>query len=132
MAAVTPDVADVVALEEKKKLRKSFGLLDMIFYTLATILGLDTLGAVSSQGGQVLSWLIISAVTFLIPYGLLVSELGTAFPQEGGMYGWCKMAGGGFFAALGAMLYWISNPFVVARWYTLGYSDCGHQNPLVQ
>lgn len=110
MAAVTPDVANVVALEEKKKLRKSFGLLDMIFYTLATILGLDTLGAVSSQGGQVLSWLLISAVTFLIPYGLLVSELGTTFPQEGGMYGWCKMAGGGFYAALGAMLYWISNP----------------------
>ncbi len=110
MAAVTPDVANVVALEEKKKLRKSFGLLDMIFYTLATILGLDTLGAVSSQGGQVLSWLLISAVTFLIPYGLLVSELGTTFPQEGGMYEWCKMAGGRFYAALGAMLYWISNP----------------------
>ena len=110
MAAVTPDVANVVALEEKKKLRKSFGLLDMIFYTLATILGLDTLGAVSSQGGQVLSWLLISAVTFLVPYGLLVSELGTTFPQEGGMYEWCKMAGGGFYAALGAMLYWISNP----------------------
>ncbi len=110
MASITPDVANVVALEEKKKLRKSFGLLDMIFYTLATILGLDTLGAVSSQGGQVLSWLLISAVTFLIPYGLLVSELGTAFPQEGGMYGWCKMAGGRFYAALGAMLYWISNP----------------------
>jgi len=110
MATITPDVANVVALEEKKKLRKSFGLLDMIFYTLATILGLDTLGAVSSQGGQVLSWLLISAITFLIPYGLLVSELGTAFPQEGGMYGWCKMAGGSFYAALGAMLYWISNP----------------------
>ena len=110
MAAITPDVANVVALEEKKKLRKSFALFDMIFYTLATLLGLDTLGAASSQGGQVLSWLIISAVTFLIPYGLLVAELGTAFPQEGGMYEWCKLAGGRFYAALGAMLYWISNP----------------------
>jgi len=110
MAAITPDVANLVTLEEKKKLRKSFRLLDMIFYTLATILGLDTLGAVSSQGGQVLSWLLISAVTFLVPYGLLISELGTAFPQEGGMYGWCKMAGGNFYAALGATMYWISNP----------------------
>lgn len=110
MAAITPNTATSAALEEKKKLQKSFNLSDMIFYTVATLLGLDTLGAVSSQGGQVLPWLIISAITFLAPYGLLVSELGTAFPQEGGPYEWCKMAGGGFYAALASMLYWISNP----------------------
>ncbi len=110
MAAVTPDTTTSAALEEKKKLQKSFKLTDMIFYTVATLLGLDTLGAVSSQGGQVLPWLIISAITFLVPYALLVSELGTTFPQEGGPYEWCKMAGGRFYAAVASMLYWISNP----------------------
>src|SRR5215475_1953025 len=29
------------------------------------------------------------------------------------MYEWCKLAGGGFFAYFGAMLYWISNPLWV-------------------
>ncbi len=104
------EVTTSATLEEKKKLRKEFKIFDMIFIVIAAIVGLDTLGAVSSNGGQALTWLLISAVTFFLPYGLLTAELGTTFPQEGGVYEWCKMAGGRYFAALAAMLYWISNP----------------------
>src|SRR5579864_2107852 len=104
------EVTSSATLEEKKKLRREFGYLDMIFYTLAALIGLDTIGAFSSNGAQALTWLVISAITFLFPYALLTAELGSTFTQEGGMYEWCKMAGGRFFAALGAMLYWVSNP----------------------
>ncbi len=104
------EVTTSATLEEKKKLRKEFKIFDMIFITIAAVIGLDTLGAVSSSGGQVLTWLLISAVTFLLPYGLLTAELGTTFPQEGGVYEWCKMAGGRYFAALASLLYWMSNP----------------------
>jgi amino acid transporter len=107
------EVTSSATLEEKKKLRKEFRFFDMIFYTIAALIGIDTLGAVSSQGGQALTWLLISAVTFLLPYGLLTAELGSTFTQEGGMYEWCKLAGGRFFASFGAMLYWISNPLWV-------------------
>ncbi len=107
------EVTSQATLEEKKKLRKEFRYFDMIFYTVAALIGIDTLGAVSSQGGQALTWLLISAVTFLLPYGLLTAELGSTFTQEGGMYEWCKLAGGRFFASFGAMLYWISNPLWV-------------------
>ena len=104
------EVTSQATLEEKKKLRKEFNYLDMIFYTVAALIGIDTLGAVSSNGGQALTWLLISAVTFFLPYGLLTAEIGSTFTKEGGMYEWCKLAGGRFFASLGAMLYWISNP----------------------
>lgn len=104
------EVTTSATLEEKKKLRKEFRIFDMIFIVVAGIIGLDTLGAVSSNGGQALTWLFISAITFFLPYGLLCAELGTTFPQEGGVYEWCKMAGGRYFAALASMLYWISNP----------------------
>jgi amino acid transporter len=107
------EVTTSATLEEKKKLRKEFRIFDMIFITIAAIIGIDTLGAVSSSGAQALTWLLISAITFLIPYGLLTAELGTTFSQEGGVYEWCKMAGGRYFASLGAMLYWISNPLWV-------------------
>jgi amino acid transporter len=107
------EVTTSATLEEKKKLRKEFKAFDMIFITIAGIIGIDTLGAVSSNGGQALTWLFISAITFLIPYALLTAELGTTFTQEGGVYEWCKMAGGRYFASLGAMLYWISNPLWV-------------------
>jgi len=100
-------------LAEKKKLRKEFRYFDMIFYTVAAIIGIDTLGAVSSNGPQAFTWLLISAVIFLIPYGLLAAELGSTFTQEGGVYEWCKLAFGRPFAAMGAMLYWISNPLWV-------------------
>ncbi len=107
------EVTTEATLQEKKKLRKEFRIFDMIFITIAAIIGIDTLGAVTSSGGQALFWLLISAITFLIPYGLLTAELGSTFTQEGGVYEWCKMAGGRFFAALAAMLYWISNPLWV-------------------
>jgi amino acid transporter len=103
-------VTSSAVLEEKLKLRKEFKYLDMIFYTLAALIGLDTIGAFASYGAQSLTWLVISAITFLVPYALLTAELGSTFTQEGGMYEWCKMAGGRFFAALAAMMYWVSNP----------------------
>jgi amino acid transporter len=107
------EVTTSATLQEKKKLRKEFRFFDMIFYTVAAIIGIDTLGAITTNGGQAFTWLLISAVTFLLPYGLLTAELGSTFTQEGGVYEWCKMAGGRFFASLGAMLYWISNPLWV-------------------
>ncbi len=107
------EVTTSATIEEKKKLRKEFNYFDMIFYTVAAIIGIDTLGAVSVSGGQALTWLLISAVTFLLPYGLLTSEIGSTFTQEGGVYEWCKLAGGRIFASFAAMLYWISNPLWV-------------------
>ena len=106
-------VTTQAALAEKKKLRKELRFFDLIFFSVAAIIGLDTLGAFAANGAQALTWLLISSVTFLLPYGLLTAELGSAFPQEGGVYEWCKLAGGRFFACLAAMLYWISNPLWV-------------------
>src|SRR3989442_8862670 len=104
------EVTTSATLEEKKKLRKEFKIFDMIFITIAAVIGIDTLGAVSSSGAQILTWLLISAVTFLLPYGLLIAELGTTFPQEGGIYEWCKMAGGRYFSAPASFLYLVSHP----------------------
>jgi amino acid transporter len=107
------EITTEATLHEKKKLRKEFRLFDMVFYTIAAILSIDTLGVISANGGQALTWLLISAVTFLLPYALLTAELGSTFTQEGGVYEWCKMACGRFYGSLAATLYWISNPLWV-------------------
>src|SRR5258708_6695909 len=114
------EVTSQATLEEKKKLRKEFNYFDMIFYTLSALIGLDTLGAFSANGEQALTWMVIAAIAFLLPYGLLTAEIGSTFTQEGGMYEWCKLAGGRFFAAIGAMLYWISNPLWVGGSLSVG------------
>ncbi|HZU02059.1 MAG TPA: hypothetical protein VFA10_20470, partial [Ktedonobacteraceae bacterium] len=77
------EITSSATIEEKKKLRKEFRYLDMIFYTVAALIGLDGIGFFASNGAQALTWLIISAITFLFPYGLLTAELGSTFTQEG-------------------------------------------------
>jgi len=114
------EVTTAAALEEKKKLQKGLGYIDMIFFTATALLGLDTLGAFSSNGAQALTWLLISAITFLMPYGLLTAELGSTFTQEGGVYEWCKLAGGRIYAAITATMYWISNPFWLGGTLSVG------------
>ena len=104
----------VAAGEERKKLRRSVGRLDTAFMMLAAIIVLDTLGAVSSYGAQSFTWLIVMIIFFLIPYGLLTAELGTAFPEEGGPYVWVKLAFGRAAAAVVAVMYWVDNPIWLA------------------
>jgi glutamate:GABA antiporter len=104
----------VAASEERKKLRRSVGRLDTAFLMLAAIIVLDMLGAVSSYGAQSFTWLIVLLVFFLVPYGLIVAELGTAFPEEGGPYVWVKMAFGRAAAGVVAVMYWVDNPIWIA------------------
>jgi len=85
-------VAELVA--EKRKLKKSLFRFDMIFFTICAIVALDTIGQSSSYGAQAIFWLVVSGVTFLIPYGLITAELGAAFPTEGATYDWVRLAYG--------------------------------------
>lgn len=92
-------------------LTKSLGRLDLIFFTIAATLSIDTIGAIASNGGgQSLIWGLVIAVTFLVPYAFITAELGSAFPQEGGPYFWVKFAFGRFAAAISTMLWWVTNP----------------------
>ena len=51
-----------MAVEEKKKLQKSLRRFDMLFFTVCALVGLDTLGQVSSWGAQTFTWLVVLAV----------------------------------------------------------------------
>jgi glutamate:GABA antiporter len=104
----------VAASEERRKLRRSVGRFDTAFLMLAAIIVLDTLGAVSSYGAQAFTWLIVMIIFFLVPYGLITAELGSAFPEEGGPYVWVKLAFGRAAAAVVSVMYWVDNPIWLA------------------
>ena len=59
------------------------------------------------------TWLIVLAIVFVLPYALLMAEVGSAFTQEGGPYEWSKMAFGRLQGAIAAVLYWVTNPLWV-------------------
>jgi glutamate:GABA antiporter len=102
-----------LALEEKSKLVKSLRRFDMVFFTVCAFVGLDTLGTVASNGAQGFTWLVVLAIVFVLPYALLMSEVGSAFTQEGGPYEWTKLAFGRLQGAIAAVLYWVTNPLWV-------------------
>src|SRR4051812_15179150 len=123
----------LAAEEEKSKLRKHFGRFDMLFFLICTLVGVDTLGAVASNGAEGFTWMIFLAIFFFVPYALLTAELGAAFTGEGGCYVWTRMAFGRFVAAINTVLYWLSNPVwmggllcitAVETWNTF-YGDLG-------
>src|SRR4051794_25440792 len=106
---IDPSVTEL-SLQEKKKLVKSLRRLDMVGFSVCAFVGLDTLGTVASNGWQGFTWLAILAVLFVLPYALLMSEVGAAFTQEGGPYEWVKLAFGRIHGAITAILYWVTNP----------------------
>jgi amino acid transporter len=110
MAGVT---AGTLVAQEKAKLRKVLRRSDLVLFTACAIVGLDSVAFAAEAGAQAITWLIISMVIFLIPYGMLVAELGSAFPVEGGPYEWVKMSFGRLAGSVTAILYWLSNPIWV-------------------
>lgn len=91
-------------------MKKTLSRLDVLFFLVCTLVGLDTLGSVAAKGAQGFLWLIFLAITFFVPYALLVAELGSTFPQEGGVYLWVRDALGKPIAAVVSVFYWFSNP----------------------
>jgi glutamate:GABA antiporter len=110
-AAYTVD--GTLAVREKSKLRRVLGRFDLVLFTACAIVGLDSIAQAAEAGAQAITWLVISLVLFLIPYGMLTAELGSAFPVEGGPYEWARMAFGRAAGAVTAILYWLSNPLWV-------------------
>jgi amino acid transporter len=96
--------------EQRSRLRQSLRRADVVFFLLCTLVGLDTIGGVAAKGPEGLTWMVILAVVFFLPYGMLVAELGTAFPVEGGPYVWTKLAFGRAVAGVNQVLYWLTNP----------------------
>jgi glutamate:GABA antiporter len=110
VADIAPPVQGRLVLQEKAKLRKVLGRFDLVLFTACAIVGLDSVAFAAQGGAQAITWLVISLVVFLVPYGMLTAELGSTFPVEGGPYEWARMAFGRPAGAVTAVLYWLSNP----------------------
>ncbi|MFL0248918.1 APC family permease [Clostridium neuense] len=87
---------------------KKIKLLDMILFSVCSIVVLDTVGSSSAMGVQGISIWILALILFFIPYGLISAELGSTWPEAGGIYIWTKRAFGDFWGTLVSWLYWIN------------------------
>ena len=97
------------ALAEKPKV---FGLFSMVLFSVSAILVADTVGSSAAMGVQGLGFWIILGLLFFIPYGFVTAELGSAWPDEGGIYVWVKTAFGPGWGTVTSWMYWVN----VALW----------------
>lgn len=86
--------------------------LDVTLFSVCAILVIDQLAAAAAIGPSAIFWWIATLVLFFIPYALISAELGTTYPEEGGIYAWVRRAFGPRWGARASWLYWIN----VALW----------------
>lgn len=101
---------DQFADEQRHHMIKSLRLFDLVLFGIATVVTLDTIGQISASGAQAFTWLVVLIPLFVVPYAFLMAEMSGSFAREGAPYYWVRMAFGRTWAALAAVLYWITNP----------------------
>lgn len=102
-----------------KNLPKVLSLPDLVLFTVSAILLLDTLAASASIGSSSLFWWLFLGVVFLLPIGLITAELGTAYPEEGGLYVWIRRGLGRRWAARAVWAYWVNTAIWLPSIYIL-------------
>ena len=90
-------------------LDRVLGRADLLLFSLSAILTIDTLASGASTGVSIFFWWTALIVFFFAPYGLIMAELGAAWPAEGGVYVWVREAFGPRWGSLAAWFYWINN-----------------------
>ncbi len=97
-------------LAEKSKLRKSFGRKEVLFFSICSVIGLDTIGVVAAAGPEAISWMAVLAIVFLIPASMVIAELSAAFTTQGGPYLWVRLAFGRLTGSIAAVISWLKSP----------------------
>ncbi|HEX4036456.1 MAG TPA: APC family permease [Acidobacteriaceae bacterium] len=99
------------APDSKSQLRKTMGFWDVLLFNIATVLGPRWIAAAGHNGTSSISLWILAAVFFFVPGALVINELSSRFPQEGGLYIWAKEAFGDFHGFIAGWTYWIYTVF---------------------
>ena len=97
-------------LNEKSKLRMSFGRKEVLFFSVCSVIGLDTIGIVAAAGPEAISWMAVLAIVFLIPASMVIAELSAAFTTQGGPYMWVRLAFGRLAGTATAVISWLKSP----------------------
>lgn len=95
------------ASNEKSLLRKELGLWDVLLFNIAAVLGPRWIARAAHAGESSLTLWALAAVFFFLPTSLIIVELSSRFPDEGGIYVWTKEAFGDFHGFVCGWCYWV-------------------------
>jgi amino acid transporter len=95
----------------KSQLRKAMGFWDVLLFNIATVLVPRWIAAAGHNGTSSISLWVLAAVFFFVPGALVINELSSRFPEEGGLYVWSREAFGPFHGFVAGWTYWIYTVF---------------------
>lgn len=96
-------------------MKKKFKLRDVILSVICVVFVAEAAAPVASIGNSQYFWWIFMIIAFLLPYGLISSELGTTYQGDGGLYDWINKAyPDKKWGARASWWYWINFPLWMA------------------
>src|SRR5438445_2974447 len=87
------------------------GFWDVLLFNIATVLGPRWVAAAAHNGTSSISLWILAALLFFVPSAMVINELSSRFPEEGGLYVWAKEGFGNFHGFVAGWNYWIYTVF---------------------
>jgi amino acid transporter len=87
------------------------GFWDVLLFNIAAVLGPRWVAAAAHNGTSSISLWILAALCFFVPTALVIIELSTRYPSEGGLYVWSKEAFGEFHGFVAGWTYWVYSFF---------------------
>jgi len=92
--------------DPRSLLCREMGFWDVLFFNIATVLGPRWIAAAAHNGTSSISLWVLAAALFFVPMTLVINELSSRFPEEGGLYVWSKEAFGDFHGFVAGWAYW--------------------------
>jgi amino acid transporter len=121
----------------KSQLCKTMGFWDVLLFNIATVLGPRWIAAAGHTGPSSIGVWVLAAVFFFVPGALVINELSSRFPEEGGLYVWSREAFGPLHGFISGWAYWINAVFyfpglLLASASMSAYIGGGHGEALSQ
>jgi glutamate:GABA antiporter len=91
----------------KNELRRAIGPMDLLLFNVASVLGPRWIAVAANNGSSSISLWVLAAALFFLPTTMILTELSTRFPEEGGLYVWTKKAFGEFHGFVAGWTYWV-------------------------
>ncbi len=89
-------------------MHKKISTVSLALLIIAAIDSIRNLPSSALFGSSLIFFFILSAILFLFPTALIAAELTAAFPKEGGIYHWIRLAFGEKFGMVAIWLQWIN------------------------
>lgn len=100
---------------------KKFRLFDAVLAAVCIVLVVESSAPAAAIGNSQFFWWIFLLIAFFLPYGLISSELGTTYEDEGGIYDWVRRAYGNRWGSRVAWYYYINFPLWMGSLAVLFY-----------